>query len=65
MPKFTVYGVATATIAVGKYEAANKEEALEMANKDENANWCPSLCWQCANEVEIGDVYEEEVVEDE
>jgi len=60
MEKYAVYGLMTASVKIGVYEAENKEDAIKKADKDSNANWMPSLCWQCAGEVELGDIYETE-----
>ena len=63
MKKYIVYGLMTASIKLGEYEAEDKEEAIKKAEDDPEANWTASLCWQCAGEVELGDVYEVEVDE--
>jgi len=66
MKKFMVYGVISASVVLGTYEAENADEAMALADKDNNANWHPSLCHQCSREVDLGDVYEtiaEEVTE--
>jgi hypothetical protein len=61
--KYNVYGIMTASIFIGEYEAESQEEAEDMANRDSNANWMPSLCHQCSNEIDLGDVYKTEVEE--
>lgn len=43
-------------------EASSPDEALELAANDLG---CPSVCHQCSSEVEIGDVYGFNVIEDE
>jgi len=58
MAKFRVYGIATASQLIGEYEANSPGEAKQMAENDDNGNWFIGLCRQCADEVEIGDVYE-------
>lgn len=63
MPKYRVYGVLSASVVVGEYEAETEEEAIEMANEDQDANWMPSLCHQCSREVALGDVYKAEAEE--
>ena len=57
MKKYSVIGIISASIYIGEYEAESEEAAEEMAEKDENANWSPSICHQCSGEVEVGDVY--------
>ena len=56
--KFRVYGTITGSVLIGEYKANTKEEAIEKANNDPGANWMPSLCWQCAGEVELDDINE-------
>ena len=63
MKKYIVYGVMTASVILGEYEAKNKEDAIKQAESNNSANWMPSLCHQCAREVELGDVYETQVNE--
>ncbi|MAK54693.1 MAG: hypothetical protein CML17_02380 [Pusillimonas sp.] len=58
MATFRVYGVATASKFIGEYEASTKEEAIEMAENDDGADFYGSLCHQCASEFEVGDIYE-------
>lgn len=58
MKKFSVYGSLSANVKLGIYEADTPEDAIRKAEEDKNANWNPTLCWQCAGEVELGDVYE-------
>ena len=61
MPKYRVYGVLTGSVYIGEYEAENESAAEDMANEDKEANWMPSLCYQCSGEVEIGDIYEVQI----
>jgi hypothetical protein len=63
MKKYSVYGIISASVFLGEYEAESKEEAVKMAEENRNANWHPTLCWQCAGEVELGDVYDTQVEE--
>lgn len=63
MKKFNVWGIMTASVLVGTYEAESGEEAIEMANEDRNGNWNPSLCHQCSNEIDLGEVYDTQVDE--
>jgi len=53
----------SASVIIGVYEADSKEEAIKMAGEDENANWMPSLCHQCAKEIDLGDICETEAEE--
>lgn len=57
MKKFKVYGLMTASVLIGEYEAENADAAIELADLDGSANWSPLLCHHCANEVELGEVY--------
>ena len=59
--KYNVYGIVSASVHIGTYEAESKEQAEDMANNDKEANWYPSLCHQCSGELEIGDIYELQV----
>ncbi len=63
MKKYRVYGIMTASVLIGEYEAESEEEALDMADEDREANWNPTLCHRCADEVELGDVYDTQVEE--
>ena len=56
MPKYNVYGIMTASILIGTYEAENKEAAIDMANDDKMGNWNPSLCHHCAGEIDLSDI---------
>ncbi len=58
MKKYRVYGIVSATVDLGEYEAESKEAAQKMAENNDNVDWNPSICHQCANELEVGDVYE-------
>jgi hypothetical protein len=40
------------------YEADDEKGAIEKANVDGCANWSPSLCYQCSEKLDIGDIYE-------
>lgn len=63
MKKYIVYGIVSASVVLGEYAAESKEAALEMAEKNQEANWNPTLCHQCSGEIEIGDVYDTQVEE--
>lgn len=63
MKKFRVFGIASASVEIGVYEAENADEAIALADEDRNANWHPSLCHHCSREVDLGDVYETEAEE--
>jgi hypothetical protein len=61
--KYRVYGIISASKVIGTYEASSKEEAEDMANDDPNADWYVGLCYHCAHEVDIGDIYDINVEE--
>ena len=63
MGRYRVFGILSASVVVGEYEANSPEEAKALADKDQNANWMPSLCHQCAKEVDLGDICETEAEE--
>ena len=63
MKKYRVYGLVSATVDLGEYEAESAEEAEKMAEDNDDAGWYPSICHQCANEIDVGDVYEVHVEE--
>lgn len=54
MPKFSVFGVVSATKYIGEYEAETKEEAEQMAWDDAYV----SICHQCSSEVEDPEITE-------
>ena len=58
MTKYVVYGVASATIIVGEYDASSQEDAIKAAEQDRNADTHIGLCHQCSHRVDVGDVYE-------
>jgi len=61
--KYNVYGIMTASIFLGEYEAVDTESAVELAEKDSQADWTPCLCHHCSEEIELGEVYDTQVVE--
>ena len=61
--KYKVYGIMTACTVIGTYEADTREEAIEKSENDTEGNWYPSLCHQCARDVEIGEIYRTETDE--
>lgn len=61
MAKYRVYGIMTASVVIGEYEADNEEDAIEKANKDPRANWHPSVCHMCSREIDLGDIDNTEV----
>ena len=61
--KYKVYGIMTASVLLGEYEANSKEEAEEMAENDKTADWYPTLCHQCADDIELSDIYKVEISE--
>ena len=58
MAKFSVYGLVSATVSFGEYEADTEAQAIALAEDDDNSNFNPTLCHQCSDEVDLGDVYE-------
>ena len=54
--KYRVYGIITASVLLGEYDTDSKEKAEKMAEEDAKADWNPSLCHQCSEEVELGGV---------
>lgn len=63
--KYSVYGIMNASVHIGDYEADSKEQAEEMANDDQDADWYPCLCHQCSTELEVDDINEVVVYESE
>jgi len=58
MDKYKVYGVMTTNVCLGEYEASSKADAITQADRDKEAPYWPSLCHQCATEIELGDIYD-------
>ena len=60
MAQYTIYGIASASKILGVIEAPSKEDAIEIAWNDDSLRdeWYMSLCHHCANELDIGDIYE-------
>ena len=63
--KYRVYGIMTASVLIGEYEADSAEEAERMSDADPDANVWPSLCYQCSEEIELGEIYKTDVVADD
>jgi len=63
MKKYRVYGLMTASVLLGEYEAEDSEAAIKLAEEDDNANWMPTICHQCSHEVELNEIYETDAVE--
>jgi len=63
MKKYRVYGIMTASVFLGAYEAEDSEAAIKLAEEDDNANWMPTICHQCSHEVELNEIYETDAVE--
>ena len=63
MKKYRVYGLMTASVLLGEYEAEDSEAAIKLAEEDDNANWMPTICHQCSREVELNEIYETDAVE--
>lgn len=61
MKKYDVYAKVCGSKYFGEYEAESPEEAIEMAEEEEGCNI--SLCLSCADQVELGDLYDFEAVE--
>lgn len=61
--KYHVYGMVSASVSLGEYEAESEEEAIQMAEDNQGANWYPSVCHQCSRELDVGDVYKVEADE--
>lgn len=62
MPKYQVYAKIVALKYIGEFEADSQEEAISKA---ENSDTCyaPTLCNQCAHEIDLGDICELEAEE--
>lgn len=58
MSKYSVYGLISASVYLGDYEAESEEAAIEMAEADDENDFNPTLCHHCSNSLDIGDVYE-------
>ncbi|GAG41563.1 unnamed protein product [marine sediment metagenome] len=55
MKKYEVYGVTTASISLGAYEADTKEDAINQACQDEDKLYI-SLCHYCASKIDVGEI---------
>ena len=58
MKKYSVWGLVSASVDLGTYEAESKEAAEKMAEENNEVDWNPQVCWQCSNAIELGDVYD-------
>lgn len=56
MAKYAVLGIIGASKFLGHYEAESEEEAIDKAEK--NSSLYVSICHQCAEEIDIGEIYE-------
>jgi len=66
MPKYNIIGILSASMFCGTVVAKSEEEALSKAVEGGSAfETNVSLCNECSNQVDIGDVYkfEAELVE--
>ena len=65
--QYTIYGLVQGSKVLGVIEAPSEEEAIEIAWADDaiNEEMYVSLCYQCAGEVELGDIYKLEAEEAE
>jgi len=57
MPKYRVYAIASASWLLGEYEAENEDEARDLSQDDDSAEYHPSICHSCAGKIELGDAY--------
>ena len=65
MAQYTIIGKMSAWKVLGIIEAESKDDAVEIAVADDMINneaWV-SLCHQCSNEIELGEIYEYEAEE--
>jgi hypothetical protein len=61
MAKFRAYGIYTASIMIGEYEADNEDQAMEMSQDDDVH---ASLCHHCAQNIELNpEPHDFEIVE--
>ena len=58
MAKYCVYGLVAASVVLGEYEADSENAAIRLAEEDPDADWYPTICHQCSDVVEVGDIYE-------
>lgn len=65
MPKYRIYAIASASWAIGEYEAKDAQTAKDAAHADPHADWHRSLCHQCSGEMEVGDSFETQAEETE
>lgn len=54
MMRYNVYGIVTGTKYIGEFEAASKEEAVEIALQSKNNNF--HLCCECSGNVELDEM---------
>jgi hypothetical protein len=54
MPEFHIYGAVSGTKYLGKFRAATKEEAIDLAS---NEDAFVSLCHQCSSECEDAEIH--------
>lgn len=60
MKKYGVWGIIGASVYLGDFEAESEEEAIEKAGE---TGCAPTICYQCAREVDLGDIYDYEADE--
>ena len=65
MPQYTIYGIVSASKVLGVIEAPSKEDAIEIAWADDaiNEEMYISLCHQCEDGIDVGDIYDLEASE--
>jgi len=56
--KYTVIGVIDASKFLATVEAESEEAAIRKVKEDDSIDTYVDLCWQCSNEVDMGDIYE-------
>lgn len=61
MARYAVYGIISASKFIGEFEADSKDEAIAKAQAE--GDYHVSICHQCAREIDMGDIYEEQVSE--
>ena len=60
--RYSVYGIMTASVHLGDYEAESEAMADVLAENDNEADWTPCLCYHCASKIELGEIYDTQIV---
>ena len=63
MKRYRVYGIMTASVLIGEYDAESEDDAIDKADDDPEACTYPTLCHQCSVEVELCEIYKTEAEE--